>query len=106
PVRMQRFPGHGSALRGEGGASGLTILIVEDERATAWALSQRLEEEGYTALTAPSAEQALAMLKVRRCDLVVADLRLPGISGVDLIRRLKRRRRPIPAIAVTAHGTA
>ncbi len=83
----------------------LTILIVEDEAATAWALSLRFQDEGYEALTAPSAEKALEMIRARHFDVVVADLRLPGMSGVDLIRRLARRKRVIPAIAVTADGT-
>lgn len=83
----------------------LTILIVEDEAATAWALLQRFQDEGYEAFTAPSAETALGMLRVRHFDVVVADVRLPGLSGVDLIRRLSRRKRAIPAIAVTADST-
>ncbi len=82
-----------------------TILIVEDERATAWALAQRFEEEGFTALTAGTAEEALRLLRTRRCALAIVDLRLPRMDGVELIRRLSRRRRPLPAIAVTAHGT-
>jgi len=83
----------------------LTILIVEDERATAWALAQRLEDEGYATVTAPTAEVALRLLRRQPCDLVIADLRLPGLGGVELIRRLQRRRRAVPAIAMTAHGT-
>lgn len=44
-------------------------------------------------------------LRQFHCDVVIADLHLPGMSGVDFIRRLRRRRRAIPAIAVTAHGS-
>ena len=78
---------------------------MEDEKAVAWALAQRFEEEGYRALTASSAEEALRMLRIHPCELVISDVRLPGMSGVDLIRRLVRRRRAVPVIAITAHGT-
>ncbi len=83
----------------------MKVLIVEDERATAWALAERLEEEGIAAVTVATAEQALRVLRRQPCDLVIADLRLPGIGGVELIRRLARRKRAVPAIAITAHGT-
>ena len=83
----------------------LRILIVEDEPATAWALAERLQEEGHSVLTSPSAEQALKLLRRPGCDLVLADLKLPGLGGVDLIRRLGRRKHPVPVIAMTAYGT-
>lgn len=56
-------------------------------------------------MTVTSAEQALRVLRREPCDLVIADLRLPGLGGVNLIRRLARRKRAVPAIAITAHGT-
>jgi DNA-binding NtrC family response regulator len=83
----------------------LRVLIVEDEVATAWALAERLTEEGYSAVAVHSAEQALKHLRRQGCDLVIADLRLPGMGGVELIRRLARRKKPVPAIAITGLGT-
>ena len=81
-----------------------SILIVEDERPTAWALAQSLSEEGYFVQSVETAEDALDALDEEPADLVITDLRLPGMSGLDLIRRLGRRHRPIPAIVITAYG--
>ena len=57
------------------------ILIVEDENATAWALAESLREEGYETRHAASAEDALAALRAHATDLVITDLRLPGMNG-------------------------
>jgi DNA-binding NtrC family response regulator len=81
-----------------------SILIVEDERPTAWALAQSLSEDGYFVQSVETAEDALNALDEDPADLVITDLRLPGMSGLDLVRRLGRRHRPIPAIVITAHG--
>jgi DNA-binding NtrC family response regulator len=78
---------------------------VEDEVATAWALAERLAEEGYSAQAVHTAEQALKLLRSEVFDLVIADLKLPGMGGIELIRRLARRKHPVPAIAITAHGS-
>ncbi len=81
------------------------ILIVEDESATAWALEQGLSDEGYSIATVASAEQALVAERARRADLVITDLRLPRMNGLDLVRRLKGRKHAAPVIVVTAYGS-
>jgi len=78
------------------------VLIVEDERATAFALSEGLSEEGYTIKAVSSSEAALRFLKGRRCDLIITDIRLPGMDGVEFLRRISARRK-IPSIVVTAY---
>lgn len=80
------------------------ILIVEDEPATSWALAEGLSDDGYTIDTFPTAEAACAWLRTGKSDLVISDLRLPGMSGLDLARRLQRGRRAQPVIIVTAYG--
>ena len=72
------------------------ILIVEDESATAWALAESLREEGYETRHAASAEDALASLRAHATDLVITDLRLPGMSGAQLARRLRSGKRRLP----------
>ncbi|MBI1796692.1 MAG: response regulator [Candidatus Eisenbacteria bacterium] len=81
------------------------ILIVEDEPATSWALAEGLTDDGFTIDTFRSAEEAWAWLKTGHSDLVISDLRLPGMSGVDLARKLKRGAKAQPVIIVTAYGS-
>ena len=81
------------------------ILIVEDENATAWALAESLREEGYETRHAASAEDALAAVRAHGTDLVITDLRLPGMNGAQLARRLRSGRRRVPVIVVTAYGS-
>jgi DNA-binding NtrC family response regulator len=81
------------------------ILIVEDEPAMSWALAEGLTDDGYTIDTFRTAEEAWAWLERGQSDLVISDLRLPGMSGLDLAKRLSRGRRRQPVIIVTAYGT-
>ncbi len=81
------------------------ILIVEDEPSTAWALAEGLSDDGFSIDTFSSAEEALGWLQQDQCDLVISDLRLPGMSGLDLARKLARSRRTLPVIILTAYGS-
>ncbi len=81
------------------------ILIVEDEPAMAWALAEGLSDDGFTIDTFPSAEDAWKWLRRGRSELVITDLRLPGMSGLELARKLRRGRHAQPVILVTAYGS-
>ena len=81
------------------------ILIVEDEPGTSWALAEGLTEDGFTTDTFPRGEEAVAWLKRGRSDLVISSLRLPGMSGLQLARKLRRGPHAQPVIIVTADGT-
>ena len=81
------------------------ILIVEDEPGTSWALAEGLADDGFTIDTFRTAEEAWAWLQGGRSDLVIADLRLPGMSGLDLAKKLRRGPHAQPVIVVTAYGT-
>jgi two-component system, NtrC family, response regulator AtoC len=85
--------------------SGSTVLIVDDERTLARAIRAFLSEGGYEAEVAADGEQALELLPSLRPDIVFADVRLPGISGIDLLRRIREFDPAIPVIIMTAHGT-
>jgi DNA-binding NtrC family response regulator len=82
------------------------LLIVDDEPATAWALAEGLADDGFTIDTFRTAEDACQWLRHSRSDLVISDLRLPGMSGLDLARKLARGRNAQPVIIVTAYGSA
>ncbi len=82
------------------------ILIVEDDPTTSWALAEGLSDDGFTIDTFRSAEEAWSWLRAGgHSDLVISDLKLPGISGLDLSKKLRRGRHAQPVIIVTAYGT-
>ncbi|HEX5273390.1 MAG TPA: response regulator [Gemmataceae bacterium] len=83
-----------------------TILIVEDNADNSKLLVWVLEDEGYAVETAASAEEALAVLECRPFDVVLMDVALPGMDGMEATRRLRSQPRfaALPVIAVTAHA--
>jgi two-component system, NtrC family, response regulator AtoC len=85
--------------------SGTTILIVDDERTLARAIRTFMTEAGYEAEVAGDAEKAMEMVESLRPDVVFADVRLPGMSGIDLLQRIREFDPAIPVIIMTAHGT-
>jgi two-component system response regulator AtoC len=82
-----------------------TVLIVDDERTLARAIKAFLNEAGYEAEVAGDAERALELLETLRPDVVFADVRLPRMSGIDLLRRIQEFDPAIPVIIMTAYGT-
>jgi len=81
------------------------VLVVDDDPAILQVLTARLEAAGFRVLAAASAEEALDLALERPPDLVVSDLRLPGLSGQELFLALHRRRPGLPVVLLTAHGT-
>ena len=82
------------------------ILIVEDEEALTLLLRYNLESEGYEVETVARGDEADTRLKERMPDMVILDWMLPGISGIELCRRLRARpeTRQLPIIMLTARG--
>ena len=82
------------------------ILVVEDETALAELIRYNLEAEGFRATVAPDGEEAEVLLAEDAFDLVVLDWMLPGISGLELCRRLRRGEatRALPVLMLTARG--
>jgi DNA-binding response OmpR family regulator len=77
------------------------ILVVEDEAAVARGLQYLLVQEGWSVAVARSAEEALVLMTERAPDLAILDVRLPGMSGFDLCRQM-RRTMSIPIMMLTA----
>lgn len=78
------------------------LLIVEDNRALAENIGEILEDIGYEVLLAHDAETALRLLDEQTFDGMITDLRLPGISGIDLITHMRGEGRRIPVAVITA----
>ncbi len=81
------------------------ILIVEDDPAILELLAEELEEAGYATLGVGSAEEAIATLSHSRVAMVISDVRLPGMSGMQLLERLRGEDDPLGFIVITAFGT-
>jgi two-component system response regulator ResD len=79
------------------------ILVVDDDATVAEVLSRYLEQEGYSVETVGDGERALARAADTLPDLVVLDLMLPGLGGLEVCKRL-RQAAPIPVIMLTARG--
>ncbi len=82
-----------------------TILIVDDEKNYLVVLEALLGAEGYETITSPGAYDALELLRGSDIDLVITDVRMPGMSGMDLLRECKRLKPELPVIVMTAYGT-
>ncbi|MBW8902847.1 MAG: winged helix-turn-helix domain-containing protein [Bradyrhizobium sp.] len=82
------------------------ILVVEDEEALTTLLHYNLDAEGYEVETVARGDEAETSLKERLPDLIVLDWMLPGLSGIELCRRLRARAetRSLPIIMLTARG--
>jgi two-component system, NtrC family, response regulator len=82
-----------------------TILIVDDEKNYPPILSAILQEEGYETLTATSGQEALSILRDSDVDLVLTDMKMPGMDGIELLEKIKIDQPDLPVIMMTAHGT-
>jgi DNA-binding response OmpR family regulator len=83
------------------GSISRSVMVVEDDDAIRLVLRTNLEDEGYRVVESVTAEQALVQMIDEQVDVVLVDLRLPGIQGLDLIRSL-RATSQVPIIIVTA----
>jgi len=81
------------------------LLIVEDDESLRLIVQLQLEKLGYLAASAADAEQALEILKQSHQSLVITDLQLPGMSGIELLKQIQVDFPGIPVIVVTAFGT-
>ena len=82
-----------------------TILVVEDELNIRTALVTMLEKRGYVAASAGTAEEALRLLDETTVDLVITDLKMPGIGGMELLRKVKEAWPATEVVVMTAYGS-
>ncbi len=81
------------------------ILLVEDESHLAGPLQFNLEQEGYEIRSTPSGKEALALLKREKFDLVILDLTLEEMDGLEVTRQVRRRNAKLPILMLTARST-
>jgi two-component system NtrC family response regulator/two-component system response regulator HydG len=82
-----------------------TLLVVDDEKNTREALSKILNEDGYEVLTAADGHQAMELVISDLPDLILADLKMPGMDGIELLSRSRLKGLDIPFVMMTAYGT-
>ena len=82
-----------------------TILVVDDEPMIRRIFERLLSEEGYTVLTASNGKEGLEVVRKKSLELVILDLKLPDMSGIDILRRIRRLRKNVEVIVITGHGT-
>ena len=82
-----------------------TILVVDDEKNYLVVLSAFLAEEGYEALTAEEGQEALEILESADIDLVLTDMKMPSMDGIELLRRIRGKSPDLPVVVMTAYGT-
>src|SRR5690242_10313615 len=81
-----------------------SILILDDEELTRRTMSRALSESGYEVLTATSGEEALRIFSEERPDIVLADIVLPGIDGVEVLRTIKQKTPETIVVMMSAYG--
>ena len=81
-----------------------TVIVVEDDPAVRLGITQALQLAGLDVRAMDSAEQALAAIDHGQRGVVVTDIRLPGIDGLELLAQLKRLDAQLPVIVITGHG--
>ena len=81
------------------------ILIIDDEKSVLDMLNVVFKKEGYRVKASLSAQKALELIDKEDFDLILSDIRLPQISGMELLRQVKEKKPDIPVIMITAYGT-
>jgi putative nucleotidyltransferase with HDIG domain len=84
---------------------GLHVLVVDDEKSICDILSQYLQKIGYQVTSARTGEDALQVIGRETIDMVLSDIKMPGMSGVDLLKQIKERNRSVPVLLTTGFPT-
>ncbi len=85
--------------------SGTRILVVDDDEVIRQLLNEALTMEGYRPTTVKSGEEAVRILKTSQFDVIITDLSMPGMSGLELIRQTNEEHPDVPKIIITGAGT-
>lgn len=94
---------NGKAVRAEG-SKGETILVIEDDRSLREGLALNLGLHGYRVVTARDGDEGLSKALDTRPDLLVLDVMLPGLSGLEVLAELRERGRDVPVLILSARG--
>ena len=83
----------------------LSVLLVDDEKELVTTVAERLELRGYKADCVFSGADALEMAEKKKYDVMVIDVKMPGMNGLETMSKLKHKYPDIPVILLTGHGS-
>ncbi len=83
----------------------LRVLFVDDEEELVSAVVERLEVRGVVAVGSTSGEQALRLLEEQPFHVVVLDVKMPGLGGLEVVRRIRSRLPEMPVVLLSGHGS-
>lgn len=81
------------------------ILVIDDEEHMCWALERAMRQEGYQVFTATRGQQGLDLIREEAPSLVILDLKMPEMDGMEVLQKAKEMQPKLPVIILTAHGT-
>jgi len=81
------------------------LLIIDDERSILELLSTVFKKAGYAVKTSLSASKALGLIETENFDLIISDIKLPEMSGMEILKRVKRTKPELPFVMITAYGS-
>ncbi len=84
----------------------LRVLLVDDEEELVFTLAERLKIRGVDAHAVTSGQAALEALEQRAFDVVLLDVKMPGLGGLDVMKRIRATNRRVQIILITGHGSA
>jgi two-component system, response regulator, stage 0 sporulation protein F len=80
------------------------LLFADDEESIRLLYKEEFEEQGYEVILAADGNEALAMFSLHAPDLLVIDIKMPGMDGIELLQRVREQSRQVPVILCTAYG--
>ncbi len=84
--------------------SSVTILIIDNDEGMTTAMSARLENQGYQCLVAGNGEEGLSTFEAQRVDLVITDLNMPNVDGIEFIQKIRDAQAEVPILVVTGYS--
>jgi DNA-binding NtrC family response regulator len=82
-----------------------SVLIVDDEKLIVWSLIERFKQEGFITYSADCGEAAIRILQSEAIDLIITDVRMPGLDGFEVLRYAKQLKPGPTVIMMSAHGS-
>lgn len=80
------------------------VLIIDDEEDMCWAVAKGMQQEGYQVAIATGGPRGLELFQREGASVVLLDLKMPGMDGLEVLRRVRETDEKVPVILITGHG--